>query len=325
MLPASGSVASPAFKSELIWYNRRSLAGKPAIIMKHWDTVAIVGVGLIGGSIGLALRERELASTILGIGRRAASLRKARTCGAVTKTTTNLARGVAHADLVIVCTPVADIVQRVLQVADACPATALITDVGSTKAEIVRQLDKTLHEQRQDKAGHPDGARATFVGSHPLAGSEKTGPQFARSDLFENRVVVVTPTRHTPKSALAQTKAFWESLGAQVLAKSPQEHDRSVAAISHLPHVIASALSNCTPTADLCLAAGGWLDTTRVAAADAELWRQILSDNRQHVLKSLGKFETVLAKFRAALEKDEQSKLLQLLEAGKQNRESVGN
>lgn len=285
--------------------------------MKQWDTVAIVGVGLIGGSIGLALRQRELARTILGVGRSAASLRKASKCGAVTGTTTDLARGVANADLIIVCTPVAEIVRRVLEVADACPATALITDVGSTKAEIVGQLDQTLN-RRGDQ-------HATFVGSHPLAGSEKTGPEFARADLFDNRVVVLTPTRYSPRPAVALTTSFWESLGATVLSRTPQDHDRSVAAISHVPHLVASALAGATPLADVCLAAGGWQDTTRIAAADAELWRQILADNRLHVLKSLDKFEKVLAKFRQALEKDDQHKLLKLLEAGKQHRESLGN
>jgi len=285
--------------------------------MKQWETVAIVGVGLIGGSIGLALQERALARRILGVGRRSASLRKAKRRGAVTDTTTDLARGVADADLIVVCTPVADIVPRVLQVAQACPATALITDVGSTKAEIVGQLDRELNR--------PGARRAAFVGSHPLAGSEKTGPEFAQANLFERRVVVMTPTRHTPQPALAAIRSFWESLGAIVLATTPRDHDRSVAAISHLPHLVASALAGSTPPEDLCLAAGGWRDTTRVAAADAELWRQILADNRLHVLKALDKFETVLAKFRRALENDDQNKLLKLLEAGKHHRDSVGD
>jgi len=285
--------------------------------MKQWETVAIVGVGLIGGSIGLALRQRNLARRVLGIGRRVSSLRQATKCGAVTETSTDLERAVADADLIVVCTPVADIVAHVLRVADACPATALITDVGSTKAEIVRQLDRALLKKGE--------SRATFVGSHPLAGSEKTGPQFARADLFEGRAVVVTPTRRTPESALKLTESLWTSLGAIVSQKTPQDHDQAVASISHLPHVIASALAANTPTEDLCLAAGGWLDTTRIAAADAELWRQILSDNRRNVLKSLTKFEKVLAKYRRALENDDQNKLLQLLEAGKQHRESVGN
>ena len=110
-----------------------------------------------------------------------------------------------------------------------------------------------------------------------------------------------------------------------MLTKTPQAHDQSVAAISHLPHLIASALAAATPTSDIGLAAGGWLDTTRIAGADAELWRQILTDNRLHVLKSLSKFEKVLATFRQSLENDDQGKLRQLLEAGKQHRESVGN
>ncbi len=292
-------------------------------MIKQWDTVAVVGVGLIGGSVGLALRERGLAEHVVGIGRRAASLRKARQCGAVTRTTTSLARGVADADLVVVCTPVGNIVSQVLEVAEACPPSALITDVGSTKQHIVEALDRALN--RPDPRVRQEVGRATFVGSHPLAGSEKTGPAFARADLFVDRAVVVTPTRRSPPAAVRRTIGLWKSLGANVVEKSPQAHDQLVAAISHLPHLVASALATATPPRDICLAAGGWRDTTRVAAADAELWKQILSDNRGHVLKSLDSFETVLATFREALESDDQDRLLLLLEAGKQHRESLGN
>ena len=141
------------------------------------DTVAIIGVGLIGGSIGLALRKRGLAKNVVGVGRRASSLRRAKECGAVTSTTTSLARGVADAELVVVCTPIETIVPSVLAAAEHCPTGALITDAGSTKAEIVAALDGQLP------------SRAAFVGSHPLAGSEKNGPQHARDDLFDGRVV----------------------------------------------------------------------------------------------------------------------------------------
>src|SRR5688572_15288147 len=151
--------------------------------MKHWETVAIVGVGLIGGSIGLALRERKLAGRVVGIGRRPESLQRAVAVGAVHETTQDVERGVSDAELVLVCTPVESIAGHVRQAAHACPAGALITDAGSTKASIVRQLNSSLPPA------------VAFVGSHPLAGSEKNGCDHARADLFEGRVVVVTPTR----------------------------------------------------------------------------------------------------------------------------------
>ncbi len=285
--------------------------------MKKWDTVAILGVGLIGGSIGLGLRQRGLARNVVGIGRRRSSLQAARQRGAVTTTTTNLARGVAEAQLVVVCTPVEKIVEHALAVAEHCPPRAIITDVGSTKAQIVARLDRAVN-------GAADHG-AAYVGSHPLAGSEKTGVQHARPDLLEGHIVIITPSPRTPATASQAAARLWKGLGARVLRQTPQQHDQTVAAVSHLTHLVASALAAATPERDLPLVASGWLDTTRIAAADSELWRQILSDNRRHVLKSLDKFEKVLAAFRQALDKDDQKKLLQLLEAGKRHRESVGN
>ena len=154
--------------------------------MAEYDTVAIVGVGLIGGSIGLALRERRLAQKIIGVGRRQQSLDEARKVGAIDHGVTNLANGVSQAQLIIVATPVDSIAERVMQVSAACPAAALITDAGSTKEMIVSAVDAGLASRRS-------GPR--FVGSHPLAGDHRTGPEHARADLFEGRTVVITPTR----------------------------------------------------------------------------------------------------------------------------------
>ena len=283
--------------------------------MKRWETVTIIGVGLIGASIGLALRQRRLAKHVIGVGRRASSLRKAKEREAVTATTTNLAKGVVEAELIVICTPIELIVDHVVEAADHCSMKTLITDAGSTKVEIVRKLETKLKGTRTGE----------FVGSHPMAGSEKTGPLHAQADLFEDRVAVITPTARTTAAARETIAAFWRSLGATVLHMSPREHDRSVAMISHLPHLVSSALAAATPDGDLSLASTGWLDTTRIAAGDTELWRQILFDNRGDILKSLDKFEKVLASFRRALERDDQRKLVQLLEAGKQRREALGN
>jgi len=285
--------------------------------MKKWDSVAIVGVGLIGGSIGLTLRKRGLTGKVIGIGRRASSLRKARAKGAVTTTTTNIARGVADAELIVVCTPVERVVDHVCQAAEACPAGALITDAGSTKAQIVAALDGSPSERLLSDVA--------FVGSHPLAGSEKTGPQFAREDLFDSRICIVTPTRRTGPRDFARTVDFWSSLGSTVVKMTPREHDEAVAAVSHVPHVVASILAGSTPKQLLSLVSTGWLDATRIAAGDVELWRQILATNRSHVLKSLAKFEKVLTSFRAALESENDAKVAKLLKTGKDNRDAVGS
>ena len=284
--------------------------------MQRWESVTIVGAGLIGASIGLALRERSLVKSVIGVGRRASTLRKAKQRGAVTSTTTVLSRGVRDAQLIVICTPIDRIATSVVEAAAHCPQGAVITDAGSTKLEIVRAVEAALKRAANQVA---------FVGSHPMAGSEKTGPAHAQADLFEGRVAVVTPARQTNSAAVDQVERFWRLLGCKVVRMSPKEHDRSVAAISHMPHLVASALAAATPEEELQLASTGWLDTTRIASGAPDLWRQILLDNRGGVLKSLDKFEKVLASFRRALEQDEQEQLLQLLEAGKQRRDSLGN
>jgi prephenate dehydrogenase len=281
--------------------------------MNQWDTVAIVGVGLMGGSLGLALRDRGLAREVIGVGRRAASLRRARHCGAVTRTTTRLDRAVVDADLVVVCTPVADVVDHVCEAARHCRPDTLLTDVGSTKEWIVRELSARL----------PAGP--VFVGSHPLAGSEKTGPEHARPDLFEGRVTVVTPSRQTDPESVQRVESFWAALGSQVVRMTPRAHDQVLARVSHLPHLIAAALAAATSLEDLPLVAGGWKDTTRVAAGDPRLWVPILGTNRDQVLKSLAQFEKVLARFRDALQRGDETRLAQLLDVGKRIRDSVAS
>jgi prephenate dehydrogenase len=278
--------------------------------------VAIVGVGLLGGSIGLALRRRRIAKNVVGIGRRRSSLAKALALQCVTATTTSIARGVAEAQLVVVCTPVECIASHAAEAARHCSAGAIITDVGSTKRQIVAAAESALAQL--------DG-RAAFVGSHPLAGSEKTGADAARADLFVDRVVVVTPSEQTPPAAADRVEAFWRSLGARTLRMSPDEHDAALARTSHLPHLVASALAAATPEELLPLTATGWQDTTRIAAGDADLWRQIFLSNQPHTLKALADFETVLSRFRAALESKDGALLLELLVEGKRRRDAVGS
>jgi prephenate dehydrogenase len=281
------------------------------------ETIAIVGVGLLGGSIGLAARERHLARRIVGIGRDLAKLREAENRRAVTEVTTDLATGVRDANLVIICTPVETVVDIVRQIAPAVGKGTLITDVGSTKATIVAGADQVLADGK--------GLWASFVGSHPLAGSEKNGVLFARADLLEGRTVIVTPSAATNADSADKVERFWQALGAKIVRVTPEEHDVAIAATSHLPHLVASALAAATPANDLPLAGSGWSDTTRIAAGDAELWRQILLDNRVHTLKALARFEKLVAAFRTALEAGDSAALATLLTQGKRNRDFVGN
>jgi prephenate dehydrogenase len=278
-----------------------------------WNTVAIIGVGLIGGSIGLATRRRGLCGRVVGIGRDATRLRQAKRLGAVTEIVTSVEKGVRDADLVVVCTPVDSIPQFVLRAAASCKRPTLITDTGSTKASIVGRVERAV--------AHP----ASFVGSHPLAGGEQSGVASAREDLFEGRAVVVTPTRRTRQGDVDAVSGFWSALGGRVWSMTPQAHDKAVAVTSHLPHVAAAALAANTPIAVSHLVAGGWLDTTRVAAGDAELWAQILLDNRQHVSQAVRAHQNTMERFFQALNRGNKKELLRLLTAGQRRRNALGS
>jgi prephenate dehydrogenase len=288
--------------------------------------VAIVGVGLIGGSIGLALRERGLADEVIGVGRRAASLEAAQRKGAVNRTTTNLVSGVAEADFVVVATPVDSIADTVRAVAAAAPR-ATITDAGSTKAQICRELRQppALEHLAPGELDRPGPPPPRFVGSHPIAGDHRIGPEHARPNLFEGRVVVVTPEDHTPPGLVERVTEFWESIGAEVALLSPEEHDRALAATSHLPHLIAAALAAATPEEWLRLAGTGWGDTTRIAAGDPQLWTQIFSQNRAAVLDALRRFEHQLTSFDEALAEGDPATLTLRLQEAKRIRDALGD
>ncbi len=281
--------------------------------MKHLKNVAIVGVGLIGGSIGLALRGRGLAEVVVGIGRSQGSLRMARRAGAVTHTTIDLAKGVAEAELVVVCTPVAKIAGFVREAMNSCPEGTLVTDAGSTKASIVAALDEGL----------PRGCR--FLGSHPLAGSEKTGVNHARADLFDGRVVVITPTRNTRAEDFDLLEEFWESLGSVVIRMSAEEHDRALAITSHLPHLAAAALAATVPEQYYRLSGTGILDTTRLAGGEPELWKQIFLQNRDNVLAALEMYGAKLSAVHAALRDGNEAELERFLITAKKNRDALGS
>lgn len=289
-------------------FERRS--GKTSV--SKAKTIAIVGPGLIGASIGLAVRHANLAGTIVGIGRRQESLDQAKKVGAVDHTTTNLAAGVADAALVVLATPVALIARQAIEAAAATGDDCLITDAGSTKSEIVAEIEAAA-------------AAAKFVGSHPLAGSHHSGPEHANARLFEDRTVVVTPTPRTAPSVIGEVSQFWQALGGQVVTMTPDEHDAALAVTSHLPHLAAAAIAASTPDRYAALVATGWLDTTRIAAGDAGLWTQILRSNRAGVLAALDQLEDQLGRFRQAIAGDQAAQLEQLLKEAKRTRDALGS
>ena len=288
--------------------------------MPAFTRITIVGVGLIGGSIGLALRRRGLARWVRGVVRRTASGEVARACGAVDEATANLVEGVQGADLVVVATPVDQIVDTVRSVAYLNPQ-ALVTDVGSTKALICRLLREPAPADLPQRRPGP----GQFVGSHPLAGDHRSGPEHARADLLEGRMVVVTPEEASPPAAVERLALFWRELGAEVELLDPEEHDRALAATSHLPHLVASALAAATPETWLRFTARGWSDTTRIAASSPELWSQIFTQNRSAVIDAVQRLQHALDALRDAVAREDRPKLLHLLEEAKRRRDAVGD
>lgn len=279
----------------------------------HWPVVAIVGVGMIGGSIGKALRSRRLATKVVGIGRSQASLDAARRGGCVTDISTDVAAA-AEADLVVVAAGVGAI-PGLLDAVDAVvrPGT-LLTDAGSTKASIVAGWER----RRRSRRGR-------FVGGHPIAGSHRRGPAAADGDLFAGRVTVVTPAKATPAADADAIGDFWAALGSTVFMMPPREHDRILAATSHAPHVIAAALAAATPAATLAFTAGGWRDTTRIAAGDPELWADILLDNAGGVGDAMKRFAVTVERLLGAIGRGDRRRLVELLSRAKGTRDALGS
>ena len=263
-----------------------------ACIPGHFGTVAIVGVGLIGGSLGMALKSRRLAQRVIGFGRSAARLETAIALGAIDAGTTNLREAVSDADIVVLCTTVGHILETLPETLALAKPSALVTDVGSTKAAIVRAAAGAAH----------------FVGGHPMAGSEQTGVEAATPLLFEEATWAITPTDATDPAAVSLLERFAQSVGATTLLLSPDAHDTMLAVTSHLPHVMASALmrqafaTQQKHAQTQQLTAGSFNDGTRVAASSPEIWRDVCLSNRDALLQALQAFRGEMDTLEAAVE-----------------------
>ena len=282
----------------------------------RFQKITIIGVGLLGGSIGLAARRRKLAHEIAGFVRRPASLKDCEKAGAVDFATTDLLAAVSDADLIILCTPLVQMRLLAEQFLPALKRGAIVTDVGSAKAGVVRELESLVQ-----KSG------AHFVGSHPMAGAEKTGVRAARGDLFVNAVCVMTPTQRSNAAAVRKVKAFWKSLGARMLRLAPEKHDALVSRSSHLPHIVAAALANlvlapASPGFQSALCANGFRDTTRIASGSTEMWRDIALANRKNLARSLDAFISELHKFQRVLKKSDAKAISNFLETAKARRDN---
>lgn len=246
------------------------------------NRLSILGVGLLGGSIGLAVRSVGMSCEITGYGHRQGTLDRALNMGAIDRATADAGESVADSDLIILCTPVGSFRKILREIGPKLKLSAIVTDVGSTKRSVVHAAEQAL----------PRGAR--FVGSHPMAGSEKRGVEYARADLFRGARCIVTPTPKTDTGALAEVENFWRAIGMSVVRLSPEEHDRLICDISHLPHAVAAALVDMQDDEALALAGMGFLDSTRVAGGDGGLWRDIFLDNADNVTAAIDRLRSKL-------------------------------
>lgn len=281
----------------------------------HWGKIALLGVGLLGGSLGLAVKQRRLADRVVGFVRRRESIAECEEAGAVDTATCDLAQAVGGADLVILCTPLAqmrDLTERMLP---SLKRGAIVTDVGSVKASVIAEVEPLVAR-----------AGAQFVGSHPMAGAEKTGVSAARADLFVDAICLITPTANSKPPVIEQLEEFWASVGGRPLKLPPELHDDLVSRSSHLPHVVAAELANYIlspvhPKEQALVCANGFRDTTRIASGSSEMWRDICLANRKNLTRVLGVFIEDLQEFQHALDNADQKNIDEFFEKAKQRRD----
>lgn len=277
--------------------------------MKKFNRVAIIGVGLIGGSLGLAIRKNHLAKEVVGVCRTPGSIRLAKRVGAIHRGTVRAVDAVKGADFVILATPISRIHPIARQIAHHLKPGCLVTEVASIKEKVIRDLEEILPKS------------VSFVGSHPLAGGEKSGVAHAAATLFEKAPSFVVPTRRSAPSAVRKVSLFWRALGADVILLSAKRHDEVVARMSHLPHVVASLLV--LSAKEVPWVGRGFLDTTRIASSDPSLWRDILLSNRKDILKSLNLFEKRFKHLRRLIEKGYGTEILNTFKQAKRLRDRL--
>ena len=281
------------------------------------DCVAIIGVGLIGGSFGMVLKKRSLAGRVIGIGRNPERLQHAAELGAIDSWSTELELSMRDADLVYVSTPVGLELDFIRRVVPAAKPGCIITDAGSTKAEICRGADDLVSDS------------IYFVGGHPMAGSEAAGVEAAHPDLFVNAAYVLTPTERTNPEALATVSALAEAIGSRVVVMHPEVHDRCAAVISHLPHLIAAALVSLAQEHSLQdsqvfdLIAGSFRDMTRVASSSPALWRDICLTNVEAIEAAAEHFRRLLDEGLAAVKSKDAEAFEKWFRSAKETRDSL--
>jgi len=300
--------------------------GRPSSVMPgqasatvHFKQVTIIGVGLIGGSLGMLLKRDGLADSVVGVGRRVENLKTAVELGAIDRYVSDAKDGVRDADLVILATPVDTYERHLKDWGQSLRPGSIVSDVGSVKGALVEQAEKIL----------PNTVR--FVGAHPIAGKEKTGVAAGSVTLFKGARCILTPTQRTDPRALQDVRALWEAAGSIVLTMDPMLHDKVLGAVSHLPHAAAFALINAlaevqqgTPELDLLAYSGGGLrDTTRIAASSPEMWRDIFLWNRDNLVAQIEVYERHLRELKRLIQSGDGPAIEQELDRAKRVREQL--
>lgn len=281
------------------------------------DRLAIIGVGLIGGSLARALRDSWAVGSVVGIGRSRANLEDALSLGICDEVTQDVLEGVRGADMVFISVPVCAIPGVVAEIAPALAPGCIVTDGGSVKTAIVQECEALM----------PPGCH--FVGGHPIAGTEHSGAASSFATLYRGKRCILTPTERTDPVALETVERIWRQTGAEVCSMEPGHHDRIFAEISHLPHVVAYALVHAVGTADvegenvLSYTAGGFRDFTRIASSDPVMWRDIAMMNRDALLASIDGFSASLAELRRRIEGGDQAGLTEFFTTAKQFRDGI--
>lgn len=282
--------------------------------------VAIFGLGLMGGSLGLALKRGQSGDwTVHGYTRSKARGQLALDRGAIDHLHEDPVDAVGMADVVVLCAPILAIPDQLKPLVSALKPEAVVTDVGSTKVVVQADCEALLA-----------GSRAVFIGSHPIAGSEQQGMDAARDDLYDGSITVITPAEQAPVEAVQRVTELWVAAGSNICAMRPEEHDRILASTSHLPHVVAGLLAATVGRSgrrpDIGKFCGtGFRDTTRVAKGGAEIWRDILMTNRTAILEEMHVFRDNLDRFIEKLEQNQFADIEGLLEEAKATRQAMTN
>ncbi len=282
---------------------------------KNKKTVAIIGFGLLGTSLGMALKGKKYVR--IGWSRRSESRKQALKNNVVDKVLENPEDAVSNADITVICLPIPMIMEFCAKFAKSWKKGAIVTDVGSAKEKIIKAVSPILSR---------NGVH--FIGSHPMAGSEQSGAEAAKADLYVRAMVFLTPSPETPTKVVKEISDMWKSAGAKIMEIDSVKHDITVAHTSHVPHIVASILTLTALKDGKTRAqrengcAGGFRDTTRIASSAPQMWREIIENNRAAVLKTLFEFEKNLKSFRENISKAEYSELEKKLQSAKDLRDS---